>query len=140
MRVVDPAVEDGNLDALPRDSRVLHGLRADVRHRLGEIELVVRDPRNAHDRGVRGDLRNLRGVDLDEHGVHDHLHAGEYTRARVDALDTTEESFLLCASGSPCSRLALALGERLRAGLTRQADDNAAATLDDCAGPQIVDA
>jgi len=85
--VVDAAVEDGDLDAVARHAVRLDVGGTDVRHGLGEVELVGADRRDALHRGVAGQLRQDGGVHLDEDGVEDHLGLGDETRARVEGGD-----------------------------------------------------
>ncbi len=138
VRVVDPRVEDRDLDAL---APVTHGLdlRApDVRHRGREVEGVVLHRCDRDDRPLLGKLREARGTNLQHHDVGRLAGPPEHAGCRVELRGPRDDARLLGARrlerrplGGP-SKI-----DVLDRGGCREADDDA--LLSGCRVQALVD-
>ncbi len=73
VRVVDAAVEHGDLDALAVEAARLRGRRTDLRHGLEQVPLVVLHPGDLLDVGVLRQGNEVRGADPRDDAVENHL-------------------------------------------------------------------
>ena len=97
VQVIDAAVEHGDLDAASGHALALDRLRADVRHGLGQVELVIAHRCDAHNGLVHGELGQHRRVHFDEYGIQDDLRAGHDPRIGIQPTNPIEKVRLLIA-------------------------------------------